>query len=36
MGRSEQFTEVSFTEDQPEGKIVTAQIHGASATALLA
>lgn len=36
MGRSAQFTEVSFAEDQPEGKIVTAQILGASATALLA
>ena len=28
MGRTEQFTEVSFTADQPEGQIITAQIKG--------
>jgi threonylcarbamoyladenosine tRNA methylthiotransferase MtaB len=28
MGRTEQFTEVSFTTDQPEGQIITAQIKG--------
>ena len=29
MGRTEQFTEVVFATDQPEGCIVTARIHGA-------
>ena len=28
MGRTEQFTEVAFTTDQPEGRIVTAAIKG--------
>ena len=28
MGRTEQFTEVSFATDQPEGAIVTATITG--------
>ncbi len=28
MGRTEQFTEVSFAEDQPEGRIVTARMTG--------
>ena len=28
MGRTEQFTEVAFAEDQPEGAIVTARISG--------
>ncbi|MFL9503670.1 MiaB/RimO family radical SAM methylthiotransferase, partial [Rhodopseudomonas palustris] len=28
MGRTEQFTEVSFAEDQPEGQIVTARMTG--------
>ncbi|MEQ8367003.1 MAG: tRNA (N(6)-L-threonylcarbamoyladenosine(37)-C(2))-methylthiotransferase MtaB [Roseicyclus sp.] len=37
MGRTEQFTEVSFATDQPEGRIVTATITGlASAQALSA
>jgi threonylcarbamoyladenosine tRNA methylthiotransferase MtaB len=28
MGRTEQFTEVDFTTDQPEGAIITARITG--------
>ncbi|MGO4906710.1 tRNA (N(6)-L-threonylcarbamoyladenosine(37)-C(2))-methylthiotransferase MtaB [Pseudorhodobacter sp. W20_MBD10_FR17] len=36
MGRTEQFTEVQFATDYPEGQIITAQITGASATTLLA
>ena len=34
MGRTEQFTEVRFGTDQPEGQIVTATITGVSGTAL--
>ncbi|MES2435454.1 MAG: tRNA (N(6)-L-threonylcarbamoyladenosine(37)-C(2))-methylthiotransferase MtaB [Pseudomonadota bacterium] len=36
MGRTEQFTEVSFTMDQPEGQILTATIRGIEGTRLLA
>jgi threonylcarbamoyladenosine tRNA methylthiotransferase MtaB len=36
MGRTEQFTEVHFGTDQPEGQIVTARIIGQTAAALLA
>jgi len=36
MGRTEQFTEVSFREPQPEGDIVTATIIGQSSGQLLA
>jgi len=36
MGRTEQFTEVQFSSDQPEGQIVTAKITDASATTLRA
>jgi threonylcarbamoyladenosine tRNA methylthiotransferase MtaB len=36
LGRTEQFTEVTFAADQPEGAIVTAQISGASQDKLLA
>jgi threonylcarbamoyladenosine tRNA methylthiotransferase MtaB len=36
MGRTEQFTEVDFTTDQPEGQIVTARIMGQGKTRLLA
>lgn len=36
MGRTEQFAEVHFSEGRPEGQITSAQISGASATALLA
>ena len=36
MGRTEQFTEVTLSSDQPEGKIVTAQITGISGQALTA
>ena len=36
MGRTEQFTEVQFSRDQPEGQIISAQITGASATTLCA
>ncbi|MDQ1846922.1 tRNA (N(6)-L-threonylcarbamoyladenosine(37)-C(2))-methylthiotransferase MtaB [Gemmobacter fulvus] len=36
MGRTEQFTEVQFTEDRPEGQIVTARIAGFAQTALTA
>lgn len=36
MGRTEQFTEVTFGTDQPEGQIVAAQITGATDNQLLA
>lgn len=36
MGRTEQFTEVQFAADQPEGQIVTAQIHGVTGSRLAA
>ncbi len=36
MGRTEQFTEVTFASDQPEGQIVTARITGHSTTQLSA
>ena len=36
MGRTEQFTEVDFAADQPEGQIVQAVIRGASGARLLA
>jgi threonylcarbamoyladenosine tRNA methylthiotransferase MtaB len=36
MGRTEQFTEVSFETDQPEGRIVRARITGRSGTQLRA
>jgi threonylcarbamoyladenosine tRNA methylthiotransferase MtaB len=36
MGRTEQFTEVRFNTDQPEGQIVTARIAGADGKTLLA
>ncbi len=36
MGRTEQFTEVSFSEDQPEGVILTARITGQAAPRLTA
>ncbi|MEM9433611.1 MAG: tRNA (N(6)-L-threonylcarbamoyladenosine(37)-C(2))-methylthiotransferase MtaB [Pseudomonadota bacterium] len=36
MGRTEQFAEVCFTEDQPEGQIVSVQIQGVSDKRLLA
>lgn len=36
MGRTEQFTEVQFETDQPEGRIVTAQITGAAGLKLTA
>ena len=36
MGRTEQFTEVDFAADQPEGQIVQAVIRGANAARLLA
>jgi threonylcarbamoyladenosine tRNA methylthiotransferase MtaB len=36
MGRTEQFTEVRFEVDQPEGQIVTASIMAAAGTHLLA
>ena len=36
MGRTEQFTEVTLSSDQPEGKIVTAQITGISGQTLTA
>jgi threonylcarbamoyladenosine tRNA methylthiotransferase MtaB len=36
MGRTEQFTEVLFAADQPEGRIVTATISGIAGTALAA
>ena len=36
MGRTEQFTEVDFGTDQPEGQIVTARIIGVSGERLVA
>ncbi|WP_101067270.1 tRNA (N(6)-L-threonylcarbamoyladenosine(37)-C(2))-methylthiotransferase MtaB [Roseovarius salinarum] len=36
MGRTEQFTEVAFDSDHPEGRIVTARIAAAGETQLLA
>ena len=36
MGRTEQFSEVTFATDQPEGRIVSATITGATATQLTA
>lgn len=36
MGRTEQFTEVSFATDQPEGRIIEAVIRGTDAGRLLA
>ena len=36
MGRTEQFTEVAFAVDQPEGQILTATISGTEGTRLLA
>jgi len=36
MGRTEQFTEVEFTADQPEGQIISALIRGVSGERLLA
>ncbi len=36
MGRTEQFTEIDFQADQPEGQIVTASVKGMSAQRLLA
>ncbi len=36
MGRTEQFTEVAFAADQPEGRIVTARITGQADGTLLA
>jgi threonylcarbamoyladenosine tRNA methylthiotransferase MtaB len=36
MGRTEHFAEVHFTTDQPEGRIVHAQIRAATSTTLLA
>jgi threonylcarbamoyladenosine tRNA methylthiotransferase MtaB len=36
MGRTEQFTEVNFTTDQPEGALVTARIIGSVQDRLLA
>jgi threonylcarbamoyladenosine tRNA methylthiotransferase MtaB len=36
MGRTEQFTEVSFDSDRPEGQIVSATVIGHSAAQLLA
>jgi threonylcarbamoyladenosine tRNA methylthiotransferase MtaB len=30
MGRTEQFTEVNFASDQPEGRIVTATVRATS------
>jgi len=36
MGRTEQFTEVDFAEDQPEGQIVTCAIQGIEGTRLRA
>ncbi|WP_103332123.1 tRNA (N(6)-L-threonylcarbamoyladenosine(37)-C(2))-methylthiotransferase MtaB [Pseudotabrizicola formosa] len=36
MGRTEQFTEVDFAQDQPEGQIMTACIEGFGTTRLLA
>lgn len=36
MGRTEQFTEVEFAKDRPEGQIVTATVIGKTETALIA
>jgi threonylcarbamoyladenosine tRNA methylthiotransferase MtaB len=36
MGRTEQFTEVTFTAPQPEGRVVNARITGSSGTQLTA
>ena len=36
MGRTEQFTEVSFAEPQPEGQIISARITGADSQQLIA
>ncbi|QCO55889.1 tRNA (N(6)-L-threonylcarbamoyladenosine(37)-C(2))-methylthiotransferase MtaB [Pseudorhodobacter turbinis] len=36
MGRTEQFTEVAFSTDQPEGQIITATITGANGKTLTA
>ena len=36
MGRTEQFTEVSFAKDQPEGQIVSTRITGHNETRLYA
>lgn len=36
MGRTEQFTEVAFETDQPEGQILSATIHGTQGARLLA
>jgi threonylcarbamoyladenosine tRNA methylthiotransferase MtaB len=36
MGRTEQFTEVQFTADQPEGQIITARITGFDGTRITA
>jgi threonylcarbamoyladenosine tRNA methylthiotransferase MtaB len=36
MGRTEQFTEVAFDADQPEGQIVTARITGFAGERLVA
>ena len=35
MGRTEQFTEVAFATDQPEGQIVTARVLGCAGERLL-
>ncbi|MDT8329113.1 MAG: tRNA (N(6)-L-threonylcarbamoyladenosine(37)-C(2))-methylthiotransferase MtaB, partial [Roseovarius sp.] len=36
MGRTEQFTEVSFASDHPEGQIVSARVTGLRGTQLTA
>lgn len=36
MGRTEQFTEVAFATEQPEGRVVTATVQGCDARQLLA
>jgi threonylcarbamoyladenosine tRNA methylthiotransferase MtaB len=36
MGRTEQFTEVAFSADQPEGQIVTARMTGMTGQSLCA
>ncbi|MEM7076939.1 MAG: tRNA (N(6)-L-threonylcarbamoyladenosine(37)-C(2))-methylthiotransferase MtaB [Pseudomonadota bacterium] len=36
MGRTEQFTEVTFTEPQPEGQIVSARVTGTDGSRLIA
>jgi threonylcarbamoyladenosine tRNA methylthiotransferase MtaB len=35
MGRTQQFAEVTFDKDQPEGQIVSAEITATSGTQLL-